>query len=127
MSLLSEITQVLNESSDIKFATGEFYTDCQNRIADTDDYIVVVPQPSIRQYSDDHPAWEVQNVRVAYYAKGDWDTVSGQLLSAFISAGVTVTNDGYGGYIQEDDRHVYNIDLAKLYPAMIPTQNESEA
>ena len=126
MSLLTEITQVLNDSSSIKFATGEFYTDCENRLADSDDYIVVVPQPSTRHYTDDRPAWEIQNARVVYYAKADWDAVASVLISAFICAEITVTNDGYGGYIQEDDRHVYNIDLAKLYPASIPTENESE-
>lgn len=120
MSLLSAITAILNASTEISFATGEFETGVTNRLADSDDYIAVIPQETLIEYADDAPLREIQNARIIIYSAGDWVVPEYAIVRACLAAGLYVTARTYGGYSDEDHRHVYNIDVAQSYPFPAP-------
>lgn len=120
MSLLSAITAILNSSTEISFATGEFETGVTNRLADSDDYIAVIPQETLIEYADDAPLREIQNARIIIYSAGDWVIPEYAIVRACLAAGLYVTARTYGGYSDEDHRHVFNIDVAQSYPFPAP-------
>ena len=120
MSLLSAISAILNASTEINFATGEFETGITNRLADSDDYIAVIPQETLIEYADDAPQREIQNARIIIYSAGDWVVPEYAIVRACLAAGLYVTARTYGGYSDEDHRHVYNIDVAQSYPFPAP-------
>lgn len=120
MSLLSAITAILNSSTEISFATGEFETGVTNRLADSDDYIAVIPQETLIEYADDAPQREIQNARIIIYSAGDWVFPEYAIVRACLAAGLYVTARTYGGYSDEDHRHVFNIDVAQSYPFPAP-------
>lgn len=116
MSLLETITTILNESTEIKFATGEFETGAYNQLADSEDYIAVIPQETLTLSADDAPLREIQNARITIYAAADWQAAEYAIVRACIAAGLFVTSRTYGGWSDEDKRHAYNIDVAQSYP-----------
>lgn len=120
MSLLSSITTILNDSTEISFATGEFETGTTNRLADSEDYIAVIPQETVIEYADDAPQRETQNARIIIYSVGDWVLAEYAIVNACLAAGLYVTARTYGGYSDEDHRHVYNIDVAQSYSFPAP-------
>lgn len=121
MNLLEQLTELLNASTEIRFATGEFETGAFNRLADSEDYIAVIPQETLIQYADDFPQREIQNARITIYAAADWQAAEYAIVRACIAAGLYVTARTYGGWSDEDKRHAYNIDVAQSYPFPAPT------
>lgn len=125
MSLLTDIAAVLNATPGIEFTTGMFETGCKNRLAQSDDYLVLLPLNTATISYDDQPAIEVQNARLTIYSSADWTPIESTLFRAFIAAGLYVTNREYAGYVIDEKRHAYEIELAKHYP-IININNENE-
>lgn len=125
MSLLSDVVDILNDMPGLKFATGNFETGCKNRLEQSDDYLVLLPKSTAVISMDDEPKIEIQSARLTIYTPADWTPLEAVLHRAFISAGLYVTAREYGGYVPEEKRHAYEIEISQYYP-ITPPNNETE-
>ena len=109
MSLLSEVKSIA-EKLNINVETGVF--------SDTppDEYIVLTPlADSFEMHCDNLPEYEIQEVRISIFSKGNYTAIKNKLVTALLKADITITNRQYIGYETDTGYHHYNIDVANYY------------
>lgn len=109
MSLLSELKDIV-ENCGVKIETGVF--------SDTppDEYIVLTPlADSFEMHCDNLPEYEIQEVRISIFSKGNYTALKRKLVTAILKADITITDRWY--IVHEDDTgyHHYAVDTAKSY------------
>lgn len=109
MSLLSELKSIA-EKLNINVETGVF--------SDTppDEYIVLTPlADSFEMHCDNLPEYEIQEVRISIFSKGNYTALKYKLVTSLLKADITITNRQYIGYETDTGYHHYNIDVANYY------------
>lgn len=109
MSLLSELKDIA-ESCGVKVETGVF--------SDTppDEYIVLTPlTDSFEMHCDNRPEYEIQEVRISIFSKGNYTALKYKLVTAILKADITITDRLYIGHEDDSGYHHYAVDTAKLY------------
>lgn len=109
MSLLSELKDIA-ESCGVKVETGVF--------SDTppDKYIVLTPlTDSFEMHCDNRPKYEIQEVRISIFSKGNYTALKYKLVTAILKADITITDRLYIGHEDDSGYHHYAVDTAKLY------------
>ena len=109
MSLLSELKSIA-EKLNIKVETGAF--------SDTppDEYIVLTPLvDSFEMHCDNMPEYEIQEVRISIFSKGNYTALKYMLVTALFKADITITDRRYVGHENDTGYHHYAIDTAKTY------------
>lgn len=109
MSLLSELTAIAKEQK-IPVETGVF----SGTAPDT--YIVLTPiSDGLRLMADNAPGFEIHEVRVSLFCKGNYTAYKKTLTKAFLDADITISDRRYVGHEDDTEYHHYAIDVAKLY------------
>ena len=109
MSLLSELTATL-DSLNIPIETGVFTDTAPAQ------YAVSTPlSDTFGIFSDNLPDNEIQEVRISLFDKGNYMETKNNIISALLSADITITDRRYIGYENDTGYHHYAIDVAKLY------------
>lgn len=109
MSLLSELKEIA-ESQTIKVETGVF--------SDTppDEYIVLTPlADSFEMHCDNLPEYEIQEVRISIFSKGNYTALKNKFVTALLKADITITDRRYIGHEDDTGYHHYAVDTAKSY------------
>lgn len=109
MSLLSELKDIA-ENCGVKVETGAF--------SDTppDEYIVLTPlADSFEMHCDNMPEYEIQEVRISIFTKGNYTALKYKLVTALLKADMTITDRRYIGHEDDTDYHHYAVDTAKTY------------
>ena len=109
MSLLSELKSIAEELN-IKVETGVF--------SDTppDEYIVLTPlADSFEMHCDNMPEYEIQEVRISIFTKGNYTALKNKFVTALLKADITITDRRYIGHEDDTGYHHYAVDTAKLY------------
>lgn len=109
MSLLSELKDIA-ENCGVKVETGVF--------SDTplDEYIVLTPlADSFEMHCDNMPEYEIQEVRISIFSKGNYIALKYKLVTALLKADITITDRRYIGHEDDTGYHHYAIDTAKTY------------
>ncbi len=109
MSLLSELKDIA-ENCGVKVETGVF--------SDTppDEYIVLTPLvDSFEMHCDNMPEYEIQEVRISIFSKGNYTALKYMLVTALFKADITITDRRYVGHENDTGYHHYAIDTAKTY------------
>lgn len=109
MSLLSELKSIA-ENCGVKVETGVF--------SDTppDEYIVLTPlTDSFEMHCDNLPEYEIQEVRISIFSKGNYTALKYMLVTALFKADITITDRRYIGHEDDTGYHHYAIDTAKSY------------
>ena len=109
MSLLSELKDIA-ENCGVKVETGVF--------SDTppDEYIVLTPlADSFEMHCDNLPEYEIQEVRISIFSKGNYTVLKYKLVTAILKADITITDRRYIGHEDDTGYHHYAIDTAKTY------------
>ena len=109
MSLLSELKSIAEELN-IKVETGVF--------SDTppDEYIVLTPlTDSFEMHCDNLPEYEIQEVRISIFTKGNYTALKNKFVTAILKADITITDRRYVGHENDTGYHHYAIDTAKTY------------
>lgn len=109
MSLLSELKDIA-ENCGVKVETGVF--------SDTppDEYIVLTPLvDSFEMHCDNLPEYEIQEVRISIFSKGNYTALKYKLVTAILKADITITDRRYIGHEDDTGYHHYAIDTAKTY------------
>ena len=109
MSLLSDLSEVL-ESLNIPIETGVFSG------VPPDEYLVFIPLIDLFEvHADNHPGFDVQEVRISLFSKGNYQQRKSQITKALLNSDFTVTERRYIGYEDDTGYHHYAIDVAKNY------------
>ena len=109
MSLLSDLTIVLGPLG-ISIETGVFSGEAP------DEYLVFIPLTDLFEvHADNRPAFDVQEVRISLFSKGNYLQRKRQIASAVLNADITITERRYIGYENDTGYHHYAIDVAKNY------------
>lgn len=109
MSLLSELKSIAEELN-IKVETGVF--------SDTppDEYIVLTPlADSFEMHCDNLPEYEIQEVRISIFSKGNYTALKYKLTASIFKADISITDRRYIGHEDDTGYHHYAIDTAKSY------------
>ncbi len=109
MSLLSELKDIA-ENCGVKVETGVF--------SDTppDEYIVLTPLvDSFEMHCDNLPEYEIQEVRISIFSKGNYTALKYMLVTALFKADITITDRRYVGHEDDTGYHHYAVDTAKSY------------
>ena len=109
MSLLSELKSIA-ENCGVKVETGVF--------SDTppDEYIVLTPlADSFEMHCDNLPEYEVQEVRISIFSKGNYTALKNKFVTAILKADITITDRRYIGHEDDTGYHHYAVDTAKSY------------
>lgn len=109
MSLLSELKSIA-EKLNIKVETGVF--------SDTppDEYIVLTPlADSFEMHCDNLPKYEVQEVRISIFSKGNYTVLKRKLTASILKADISITDRRYIGHEDDTGYHHYAVDTAKSY------------
>ena len=109
MSLLSELKDIA-ENCGVKVETGVF--------SDTppDEYIVLTPlTDSFEMHCDNLPEYEIQEVRISIFSKGNYTVLKYKLVTAILKADITITDRRYIGHEDDTGYHHYAVDTAKSY------------
>nr|DAY99190.1 MAG TPA: Protein of unknown function (DUF806) [Caudoviricetes sp.] len=109
MSLLSELKDIA-ENCGVKVETGMF--------SDTppDEYIVLTPlADSFEMHCDNLPEYEIQEVRISIFSKGNYTALKYMLVTALLKADITITDRRYIGHEDDTGYHHYAVDTAKSY------------
>ncbi|MGN0500588.1 MAG: hypothetical protein ACI4HK_05515 [Ruminococcus sp.] len=109
MSLLSELKSIAEELN-IKVETGVF--------SDTppDEYIVLTPlADSFEMHCDNMPEYEIQEVRISIFSKGNYTALKYKLTASIFKADISITDRRYIGHEDDTGYHHYAIDTAKSY------------
>lgn len=109
MSLLSELKSIA-EKLNIKVETGVFsYTP-------PDEYIVLTPLlDSFEMHCDNLPEYEIQEVRISIFSKGNYTALKNKFVTAILKADITITDRRYIGHEDDTGYHHYAVDTAKSY------------
>ena len=109
MSLLSELKSIA-EKLNIKVETGVFSD------VPPDEYIVLTPLvDSFERHCDNMPEYEIQEVRISIFSKGNYTALKYMLVTALFKADITITDRRYVGHENDTGYHHYAIDTAKTY------------
>ena len=109
MSLLSELKDIA-ENCGVKVETGVF--------SDTppDEYIVLTPlTDSFEMHCDNLPEYEIQEVRISIFSKGNYTAIKNKFVTAILKADITITDRRYIGHEDDTGYHHYAVDTAKSY------------
>ncbi|CFX06831.1 Uncharacterized [Syntrophomonas zehnderi OL-4] len=109
MSILSDLNDVL-EPLHIPIETGVFSG------VPPDEYLVFIPLTDIFEvYADNRPGFDVQEVRISIFSKGNYQQRKRQITTALVNADFTITERRYIGHEDDTGYHHYVIDVAKNY------------
>jgi len=109
MSLLSDLNEVLTPLG-IPIETGVFSG------VPPDEYLVFIPLTDIFEvHADNRPGFDVQEVRISLFSKGNYQQRKRQITQALLNADFTVTERRYIGHEDDTGYHHYVIDVAKNY------------
>ena len=109
MSILEDMDQVLTDLR-IPYFAGVF----KGKAPDT--YLVVVPlTDSFDFHADNAPGYDIQEVRLSLYSKGNYVKDKNRIIAALLSQGYTITERRYIGYETETGYHHYAVDVAHYY------------
>ena len=109
MSLLSELNSIAKKNK-LQVQTGVF------KGTPPDTYIVLTPiSDGLALMADNMPGFEIHEVRVSLFCKGNYTTYKKTLTKAFLDADITIADRRYIGHEDDTDYHHYAIDVAKLY------------
>jgi len=109
MSLLSDLNEILI-SLGIPIETGVFSG------VPPDEYLVFIPLTDIFEvHADNRPGFDVQEVRISLFSKGNYQQRKKQISTALLNADITVTERRYIGHEDDTGYHHYAIDVAKSY------------
>lgn len=109
MSLLAELNSIAKKNK-IAVQTGVF------KGTPPDKYIVLTPiSDGLSLIADNAPGFEIHEVRVSLFCKGNYMTYKKILTKAFLEAEITIADRRYIGHEDDTDYHHYAIDVAKLY------------
>jgi hypothetical protein len=106
MSLLSDLNTILSQTG-IPIETGVF--------SDTppDEYLVFIPLTDIFEvHADNRPGFDVQEVRISLFSKGNYMARKKQVVKALLNADFTITERRYIGHEDDTGYHHYAIDVA---------------
>lgn len=109
MSILSEITTLVT-SCGLPVETGQFTA------APPHKYVVLTPlYDEFALFADDRPGYDVHEVRVSLFVKGNYLSERDSLVSAFLGADFTITERRHTYYDEDTGYHGYTIDVSKAY------------
>ena len=109
MSILSDLNEVL-EPLHIPIETGVFSG------VPPDEYLVFIPLTDIFEvHADNRPGFDVQEVRISLFSKGNYQQRKRQITTALLHAGMTITDRRYIGHEDDTGYHHYAIDVAHHY------------
>ena len=109
MSLLSELKSIA-ENCGVKVETGVFSD------APPYEYIVLTPlSDSFEMHCDNLPEYEIQEVRISIFSKGNYTALKYKLVTAILKADITITDRRYIGHEDDTGYHHYAVDTAKSY------------
>lgn len=109
MSLLTELNALAN-SLGIPVETGVFSGTAP------DEYLVLTPLvDSFALHADNRPQYDVQEVRISLYAKGNYVERVEQITRSLLAADITITDRRYIGHEDDTGYFHYAIDVAKPY------------
>lgn len=109
MSLLSDLNVVLSPLH-IPIETGVFSG------VPPDEYLVFIPLTDLFEvHADNLPGFDVQEVRISLFSKGNYQQRKNQITTALLNADFTVTERRYIGHEDDTGYHHYAIDVAKNY------------
>jgi len=109
MSILSDLNEVL-EPLHIPIETGVFSG------VPPDEYLVFIPLTDIFEvHADNRPGFDVQEVRISLFSKGNYQQRKRQITTALLNADITVTERRYIGHEDDTGYHHYAIDCGKCY------------
>ena len=109
MSLLSGLNEVLTPLG-TPIETGVFSG------VPPDEYLVFIPLTDIFEvHADNRPGFDVQEVRISLFSKGNYQQRKRQITQALLNADFTVTERRYIGHEDDTGYHHYVIDVAKNY------------
>lgn len=109
MSILPELNNLITDIP-LPVETGVF-----SDIA-PDEYVVILPLSDIFEvHADNSPGYEVQEVRISLFSKGNYLLRKKQITTALLNADFTITERRYIGYENDTGYHHYAIDISKNY------------
>jgi hypothetical protein len=109
MSLLLDLNEALEPLS-IPIETGVFSG------VPPDEYLVFIPLTDLFEvHADNRPGFDVQEVRISLFSKGNYQQRKRQITTALLNADITVTERRYIGHEDDTGYHHYAIDVAKSY------------
>ena len=109
MSLLAELN-ILADAVKIPVETGVFTGPAP------DEYLILTPlTDSFALHADNHPRYDIQEVRISLYTKGSYVEQRDQIVRALMAAEITITDRRYVSH--EDDTGYFHsaIDVAGSY------------
>ena len=109
MNILEELNTLLT-AIPIPVETGVF-----SGLA-PDEYVVILPLSDVFEvHADNRPGFDVQEVRISLFSKGNYQQRKRQITTALLNADITVTERRYIGHEDDTGYHHYAIDVAKSY------------
>ena len=109
MSLLSELNTLIT-AIPLPVETGVFSCPAP------DEYVVLLPlSDSFEVHADNRPSFDVQEVRISLFSRGNYLQRKMQITTALLNAEFTVTDRRYIGHENDTGYHHYAIDVAKNY------------
>ena len=109
MSLLAELN-ALAEGIGIPVETGVFTGTAP------DEYLVLTPlSDSFTLFADNQPQYDVQEVRISLYAKGNYVERKDQIVRALLAADIGITDRRFVSHEDDTGYFHYAIDVAKSY------------
>ena len=109
MTILEELNTLI-EDLGISVETGLFSK------KPPDLYLVLTPLVDLFEvYADNLPEYEMQEVRLSLFSKGNYIKTKNTLTRTLIGAGFTITDMRYMGHEDDTGYHHYAIDVSKTY------------
>ena len=109
MSLLAELN-VLADAVNIPVETGVFTGPAP------DEYLILTPlTDSFVLHADNHPRYDIQEVRISLYTKGSYVERRDQIVRALLAAEIVITDRRYVSHEDDTGYFHYAIDVAGSY------------
>lgn len=109
MSLLSKLVEILGILN-IEVETGIFSG------VPPDEYAVITPlSDTFELFADNLPKSEIQEARISLFTEGNYTALKNSVVSALLTAGLTVTERRYIGHEDDTGYHHYAIDAANNF------------
>ncbi len=109
MSILAELDALVT-GLDLPVETGVF----SGKVPD--EYIVLTPLvDEFALHCDNRPEYDIQEIRLSLFSKGNYLARKRQIVKALIQAGFTITARRYIGREDDTGYHHYSIDASKIY------------
>lgn len=109
MSALEEIKGCL-EPLGVPIETGVFSG------TPPDEYIVLTPlTEDFELHADDIPTYDVQEVRISVFSKGNYLALKNKIIRALLRADFFITDRRYVEHENDTGYHHYAVDTAKQY------------